>query len=204
MFGSSPESPRPGRPLPSSARIWLRPPYPQAGPSLDPLGPALPEVSRILRRRTAGAREVPPALVLAFILSPSRSEHFAPAHLGSSPRRTRDRARSRVRFALRSDRRAAGEGIGGFLNATFAMRPADHRHPARAPDLRSCSLDRGSIVGNILLVLGAACWPRPEYKEQTYNAAVARPRRHADPRGDRLIATPSALRRAVRLRRSAS
>jgi Ca2+:H+ antiporter len=71
-----------------------------------------------------------------------------------------------------------GEGVGGFLNATFgnaaeliialaAMRAGLH-------DVVKASI-AGSIIGNILLVLGAAMLAGGvRYPEQTFNAAGAR------------------------------
>ena len=72
----------------------------------------------------------------------------------------------------------AGEGIGGFLNATFGNAAeliiAIAALRAGLYDVVQASIV-GSIVGNILLVLGAAMLAGgTKHKEQAYNAAGAR------------------------------
>ncbi len=73
---------------------------------------------------------------------------------------------------------STGEGVGGLLNATFGNAAeliiAIAALRAGLLDVVKASL-AGSIVGNILLVLGASMLAGGmRYKEQTYNAAAAR------------------------------
>lgn len=77
-----------------------------------------------------------------------------------------------------ADRRPAGEGIGGLLNATFGNAAeliiAIVALRAGYLDIVKASLT-GSIIGNILLVLGASFLAGGlRYKIQEYNAITAR------------------------------